>query len=162
MATHRRRAIATIAATLLMLAGTIVAATPASSTHLSQLVGIRTGQHSNFDRIVLDMSGIKPSKLTHVWGDELRADGSGFVVWLTGEHFVNVSAFPAAAHNDAGKSTYTGSRKFRTRHLKNVMAVAITGDYEGYLSVGFGTRRHTWIKRFTLSSPPRVVIDIGH
>lgn len=162
MSAYRRRAFATFTATLIMLAGAVVAAAPASSSHLSMLTGIRTGQHSTYDRIVLDMSGRKPSSLSHTWGDELRADGSGSVVWLTGEHFVNVSAFPAAAHNDAGSSTYKGSRKFRTRNLKNVMAVAITGDFEGYLSVGFGTRKKTWIKRFTLSSPPRVVIDIGH
>lgn len=162
MTTHPRRAIGTFAATLLLLAGLVVAATPAASTHLSQLVGIRTSQHSTYDRIVLDMSGKKPTSLSHLWDDELRADGSGAVVWLTGEEFITVRAFPAAAHNDSGNSTYTGSRKFRTRNLQNVMALAITGDFEGYLSVGLGLRHKTWVKRYVLSSPPRVVIDIGN
>ncbi len=42
------------------------------------------------------------------------------------------------------------------------MAVAITGDYEGVLSMGVGMRRQTWIKAFTLTGPTRVVIDVVH
>ena len=42
------------------------------------------------------------------------------------------------------------------------MAVAITGDYEGVLSVGIGMRKQTSVKVFTLIRPTRVVIDVGH
>jgi hypothetical protein len=52
-------------------------------------------------------------------------------------------------------------RKFRTRNLANVMAVVITGDFEGVLSVGVGMRKQTWIRTFTLTGPTRVVIDVG-
>jgi hypothetical protein len=72
-----------------------------------------------------------------------------------------VHVTPAQAHDDAGHATYLGPYKFRTRNLGNVMAVAITGDYEGVLSVGVGMRKQTWIKVFTLGSPTRVVIDVG-
>jgi uncharacterized membrane protein len=109
---------------------------------------------------VLDLSGPAPT-VTNRWVDELIADASGEVVWLTGEFFVDVVANPAAAHNDAGNPTYTGSQKFRTRNLRNVMAVAVTGDFEGYLSIGLGTRRQTWVRTSTLTSPTRVVIDVG-
>jgi hypothetical protein len=54
-----------------------------------------------------------------------------------------------------------GPRKFRTRNLSNVMAVAITGDYEAYLTLGIGMRKQTWVKVFTLDAPTRVVIDVG-
>jgi len=67
----------------------------------------------------------------------------------------------AAAHDDAGNSTYTGPQKFRTRNLRNVMAVAVTGDFEGMLSIGLGTRYRSWVRVFTLGSPTRVVIDVG-
>jgi hypothetical protein len=55
----------------------------------------------------------------------------------------------------------TRGRKFRTRNLTNVMAVAITGDYESYLSIGIGMREQTWVNVFTLTAPSRVVIDVG-
>ena len=94
--------------------------------------------------------------------DELIADGSGDVVWLTGEFFVSVVATPARAHDDNGNSTYPGPTKFRTRNLRNVMAVAVTGDFEGYLSIGIGFRYQSWVRVFTLTSPTRVVIDVGN
>ena len=67
----------------------------------------------------------------------------------------------AQAHDDAGHATYLEPHKFRTRNLNNIMAIAITGDYEGVVSAGVGMRKQTWIKVSTLSSPTRVVIDIG-
>jgi len=110
---------------------------------------------------VLDMSGHRPT-VTYQRTDELRQDGSGEIVWLTGEHYVNVQVTPAAAHDEAGNSTYLGPQKFRTRDLRNVMAVAVTGDFEGILSIGLGTRYTSWVRVFTLDSPTRVVIDVGH
>lgn len=161
MSTRFRRAFSALGAVLLMVAASVVAATPASSTQTPVLTGIRTGLNSGFDRIVLDMSGHRP-EVTHGWGDELRADGSGHVVWLTGEHFATIRVNPAAAHDEQGNSTYRGPKKFRTRNLLNVMAVALTGDFEAVLSIGLGTRYRSWVRVFTLSAPTRVVIDVGH
>jgi hypothetical protein len=155
-----RRAILAVAATTLALVGGLVAATPASATSTPVLTGIRTGQHPGYDRIVLDMSGPAPG-VSYRNVDELIEDASGQIAWLTGEYFVAVTATPAAAHDVAGNSTYTGERKFRTRNLRNVMAVAVTGDFEGYLSIGLGTRTRTWVRVFTLTAPTRVVIDVG-
>lgn len=41
------------------------------------------------------------------------------------------------------------------------MAVAITGDYEAYLTLGIGMRKQIWVGAFTLDAPTRVVIDVG-
>ena len=164
MTTTIRRAFLAIAALVLALVGGLVAAAPApaSATSTPVLTGIRTGLHTGFDRVVLDMTGSPPTSVSYRNVDELIADGSGDVVWLTGEHFVDVVVSPAAAHNEAGTSTYTGAQKFRTRDLRNVMAVAITGDFEANLSIGLGTRYRSWVRVFTLTSPTRVVIDVGN
>jgi hypothetical protein len=161
-----RRVLGVIAALALALSGGIVAAAapaPASAdaTMTPALVGIRTGLHPDFDRIVLDMSapGAMP---TYRYSDELTADGSGEIVWLTGADFVEVGMHGAAAHDDNGNPTYLGPQKFRTRDLTNVMAVAITGDFEAVLGIGIGTRHRSWVRVFTLSAPNRVVIDVGH
>jgi len=128
---------------------------------MATLTNIRTGLHDNFDRVVLDMTGPEPGVTTRSV-DELIQDGSGDVVWLTGCAFIAVRVEPGVAHDDAGHSTYTGPQKFRTPTLNNVMAVALTGDFEGVVGVGIGIRRATTVKAFTLTGPTRVVIDVTH
>lgn len=65
---------------------------------------------------------------------------------------------PALAHDDAGNRSY---EECSTRNLTKVRAVAITGDFEGVLSIGMGMRKRTWVRAFTLIAPTRVVIDVG-
>lgn len=164
MTTTLRRALGALAAATLMLTGAIAAAAPASvaAQAIPTMTGIRTGLNPGFDRVVLDLTAGPAPAVRYELVDELIADGSGEIVWLTGEFFIAVTATPAAAHNDAGNPTYPGPRKFRTRDLRNVMAVAITGDYEATLSIGLGVRSRTWVRVFTLTVPNRVVIDVGH
>ena len=153
-----------LVAVLLLLAGTLVAAAPAQAvTTTPALTGIRTGLNPGFDRIVLDLSpGPLPGTLNHRLVDELTADPSGEVVWLTGQYFIDVSAFALVAHDANGNPTYTGPPKFRTRNLANVMAVALTGDFEARTSIGIGVRSRTAVHVFTLAGPNRVVIDVAH
>jgi hypothetical protein len=153
-----------LVAVMLLLAGTLAAAGPAQAVSPTPaLIGIRTGLNPGFDRIVLDLSaGTVPGTLSYQLVDELTADPSGEIVWLTGEYFVNVSAFALVWHDANGNPTYTGPQKFRTRNLANVMAVALTGDFEGQTTIGIGTRTRTAVNVFTLTSPNRVVIDVAH
>jgi hypothetical protein len=149
-------------AVTLMIAGGLAAAAPAGAAAVPTLGTIRTGLNPTFDRVVLDLgSGAAPT-VSFQLVDELTADPSGEIVWLTGEYFVNVSATPAAAHDGNGVPTYTGPQKFRTRNLANVMAVAVTGDFEAHLTVGLGVRSRTAVTVFTLTAPNRVVIDVAH
>jgi hypothetical protein len=159
--TFKRGLVALIALAITSLG--MVAATPASAVQpgYPTMTNIRTGLNTGFDRVVLDMTGSQPG-VNYTMVDELIADGSGEIVWLTGEFFVSVVANPARAHDDNGNPTYTGPQKFRTRNLRNVMAVAVTGDFEAYLSIGLGIRYQSWVRVFTLASPTRVVIDVGN
>ncbi|MGH3971947.1 MAG: AMIN-like domain-containing (lipo)protein [Pseudonocardiaceae bacterium] len=155
----------TLAILLLSAAVITAGAVPAQSAQppapgIPVFTGIRTGAHPGFDRIVLDFSGPRP-QVNSRFVDELIQDGSGEIEWLTGAAFAEIQATPARAHDDAGRSSYPGPRKFRTRDLANVMAIAITGDYEAYLTIGVGMRKQTWIKVHTLTGPTRVVIDVG-
>jgi hypothetical protein len=121
------------------------------------LTGIRTGAHPGFDRVVLDFGpGTQPT-FTQEQVDELIADGSGAVVWLTGLTFTAVSI--QGAHD---RGSYTGPQKFRTPGLSNVVAIAETGDFEDVLSIGIGERRATAVKLEWLTGPNRLVIDITH
>lgn len=160
-----RRGLTALVTVLLSAAVITAGAVPVEPTaHAAPtpaLTGIRTGVHPTFDRIVLDLTpGYRP-QVTSRFTDELRRDGSGAIEWLTGCVFADVVVHGARAHDDAGNSTYPGPRKFRTRALSNVMAVAVTGDFEATLSIGVGMRERTWVKVFTLTGPNRVVIDVG-
>lgn len=156
-----RRALVAIT---VLVAGTLAAAAPAhAQAGPPTLTNIRTGNNPTFDRVVLDLSaGQVPGTVSYQLTDELTADPSGEVVWLTGQYFINVSAFAAASHDQNGNPTYTGPQKFRTRNLSNVMAVAVTGDFEASLTIGLGVRTRTAVNVFTLTSPNRVVIDVAH
>lgn len=164
MGTIIRRTLATLLLSTAVLSTAVVAAGAVSAQSAVPdtpvLTDIRTGAHPTFDRIVLDFSG-PPPQVNHRFVDELIQDGSGDIAWLTGAAFAEVVTTPAQAHDDAGHSSYPGARKFRTRNLTNVMAVAITGDYEAHLSIGVGMRKQTWINVVTLTAPTRVVIDVG-
>jgi hypothetical protein len=156
-----RRALLAVA---LLLGGSLAAAAPASAVApvIPAMTNIRTGLNTGFDRIVLDLTAGPAPTVSYQLVDELIADPSGEIVWLTGEYFVNVTVTPAAAHDVNGNPTYPGPQKFRTRNLHNVMAVAVTGDFEAHLSVGFGVRSRTAVNVFTLTAPNRVVIDVAH
>jgi len=147
----------------LLTAGTLAAAVPAGAVNsVPTLTNIRTGLNTGFDRVVLDLgSGAAPG-VSYQLVDELTADPSGEIVWLTGEYFINVAVSYAAAHDDNGNPTYPGPQKFRTRNLRNVMAVAVTGDFEAQLTIGLGVRSRTTVNVFTLTAPNRVVIDVAH
>jgi hypothetical protein len=153
-----------LVAVTLLLAGSVAAAVPAQATApvIPAMTAIRTGNNPAFDRVVLDLTPGPAPAVGYQLTDELTADPSGEIVWLTGEYFIAVSATPAAAHDADGALTYTGPQKFRTRNLANVMAVVLTGDFEGHLSVGLGVRARTAVNVFTLTAPNRVVIDVAH
>ncbi|MGW3961668.1 AMIN-like domain-containing (lipo)protein [Amycolatopsis sp. NPDC005003] len=153
-----------LAAVMLLLAGTLAAAGPAQAAPTTAaLVNIRTGLNPGFDRIVLDLSaGPLPTLINQRFTDELTADPTGDIVWLTGEFFIEVSGFPLVAHDENGNPTYPGPQKFRTRNLRNVMAIALTGDFEAQTSIGIGVRSQTSVKVFTLTGPNRIVIDVAH
>lgn len=163
MTMFTRRAFGALAATVLALTGGVAAAAPASSAPpppVPVLTGIRTGQHPGFDRVVLDWAGPAPAvRATRV--EDLRSDASGEIFWLTGEHFVQVVANPAHAHRADGSHSYANPQRFRTRGLRNVMAVGVVDDYEAYVTIGIGARHRSWVRTFTLTSPSRVVIDVG-
>jgi hypothetical protein len=160
-----KRGLTALTAIAITLCGTVVSATPAvSSTAVPPVPvmrNIRTGLHDGFDRVVVDLDGARPG-VNYRWSDGLTNDPRGDEVFLTGEFFLTVVMNPAQGHNDSGNPTWFFPEKFRTRNLHNVMAVAVTGDFEGHLSIGLGTRSQTWVRVSTLDAPTRVVIDIGN
>ncbi len=163
-----RRTVRTVAISLIAFAALVsgavlvpAAADAQSPPAFSQLTNIRVGRHATYDRVVLDFRGPLPKSFNPQWVAHLVADGSGQRVPLPGNKFVSVVMQNASSFDLSGRPTYTGPRKFNTPQLRNVEAVTITGDFEHVLSIGLGTRHRTWFGVFTLTSPNRLVIDVG-
>ncbi|WRZ56967.1 hypothetical protein OG534_11045 [Streptomyces sp. NBC_01294] len=159
-------------ATGVLLAACLSFAAPASaSTHTAAaqtqpqtqtplVVNARWGGHATFDRIVIDLQGYVPT-VTVTPVSQLIYDGSGKPVPLAGKHFLEIRLNPAAAHNDAGESVYKGP-KLQKIYLSKLKGMALTGDYEGYVTFGAAFDTLPYYRAYTLHSPERFVVDIAH
>ena len=156
-------AVVSVAAAALASALVFVPAADAQSAPAAGqgLTGIRVGRHTTYDRIVLDFRGPAPASFRATWVTTLVADPSGKRVTLPGNAFASVVVRGTSTTDVNGHRTYTGPRTIGTPQLGNVRAVAITGDFERVLSLGIGVRHRSSVHVFRLSSPSRLVIDVG-
>ncbi|MFJ3960208.1 hypothetical protein [Streptomyces sp. NPDC090036] len=130
-----------------------------TQTQTPLVVNARWAGHPTFDRIVIDVQGYVPTAtVTPV--PQLVYDGSGKPVPLAGKYFLEIRLNPAAAHNDAGQSVYQGP-KLQKINLPKLKGIALTGDYEGYVTFGAAFDTLPYYRAFTLHSPERFVVDIA-
>ncbi|MFI1280592.1 hypothetical protein ACH4U5_07450 [Streptomyces sp. NPDC020858] len=139
---------------------TAAAAQTQPQTQTPLVVNARWGGHATFDRIVIDLQGYVPT-VTVTPVSQLIYDGSGKPVPLAGKHFLEIRLNPAAAHNDAGESVYKGP-KLQKIYLSKLKGMALTGDYEGYVTFGAAFDTLPYYRAYTLHSPERFVLDIAH
>ncbi|MFB7026510.1 MULTISPECIES: hypothetical protein [unclassified Streptomyces] len=139
-------------------AGTPPRSGPAPATAL--VVGARWGGHAAFDRLVIDVRGAVPAVAVRQVS-ALYQDGSGRKVPLAGKYFLEIRLSPAAAHDDAGRSVYRGPRLAEVS-LPALKGVALTGDFEGVVTVGAAFDAKPVHKAFRLHAPERLVVDIAH
>ena len=125
-----------------------------------KVIDLRYATHPRFDRVVVDVRGLRPGYSIR-YTRHLRQDGSGVEVALHGRRAMTLRLNPAYAHNQKGSSVYTGPRK-RNLDFPTLRGVAFLGDYEGYVTLGFGLDHRAPYRIFTLSHPRRIVIDFKH
>ncbi|MEU8433252.1 hypothetical protein AB0F18_10075 [Streptomyces sp. NPDC029216] len=167
---HRRfRRIVALTSGLLLTAGLSLVAPPSASTAVATrapaqtgtlVVNARWGGHSTYDRLVIDLQGGVPS-VTVTPVTHLVYDGSGKPVPLAGKSFLQIRLHPAAAHDDAGHSVYEGP-KLQKIYLPQLKGIALTGDFEGYVTFGAAFATNPYYRTFTLHSPDRFVVDFAH
>jgi hypothetical protein len=125
-----------------------------------RVLDLRHAQHPRFDRVVIDLRGMRPG-YTISYTRRLFREGSGRPVRLAGRRKMFLSLAPAYAHDNAGHSLYDGPRKVHTGY-PTLKGVAFTGDFEGHVTFGFGIDRRAPYRIFTLGSPRRLVVDWKH
>ena len=122
-----------------------------------QLVDVRVGEHDGFDRVVLELSGTTTPGWDVAWSDEAVAEGSGEVVPLEGDHVLTISASGTAMPEPGSFEVPT-----RLGPAGSVAEVQVTGWFEGYTQVFAGVEGDERpVRVFTLTDPPRLVVDIA-
>ncbi|MFE2875349.1 hypothetical protein ACFXG6_12425 [Streptomyces roseus] len=157
----RRRQLVALATGVLLTAGITLAAPASAAVRPTPLVvNARWGGHCTYDRIVIDLRGYVPrATVTRV--PRLVHDGSGAPVPLAGKHFLQIRLHPAAAHDRTGAGTYRGPRLVRIR-LPQLKGLALTGDFEGYVTFGAAFGAEPSVTSFPLHAPERLVLDVAH
>ncbi len=136
---------------------------PASS---GEVTGVRSGRHTCFDRLVVDLGG-RPPGYTVRYVAAVTQDGSGARVPLRGGARLQVT-MDAPAYDVQGRPTY---RPTDRRELVDVTGyrtlrqVAWAGSFEGVTTLGVGVRARLPFRVFTVSGPghgSRLVVDVAH
>jgi Regulator of chromosome condensation (RCC1) repeat len=143
--------------------GSFPVAVPFPPTVPALLHDVRIGAHATFDRVVFEFENNIPGYRIGYDDLPLLGDFSGEPIPIQGDALIGVTFAPSASYDqtvDPLRVTYTGPSRL-TVGLPSVMEVVKSGDFEATLSWGIGVRGHPLFHVFTLTSPPRVVIDIG-
>ena len=134
-----------------------------------QIVGVRSGRHQCFDRLVIDINGDGGGTPGYIvsYVKTVRKDGSGFKVPLRGGAHLSIIV-KAPAHDDGGRVTYrtTNEKELVTvGGYRTFRQVAWAGTFEGQTTIGLGVRARLPMRTFVLSGPAgghRVVVDVAH
>ncbi|HEV7212030.1 MAG TPA: GerMN domain-containing protein [Blastococcus sp.] len=153
---HRSRHVVTVAVAclLVLVSGGVAHAAPATPT----LVGIRAAHHPTFDRIVFDFRNGVPAGHQAQYVTQLTGDASGLPVPVAGRAVLRIRFSPAQAHDAAGHVTAPARVAFG---LPNMLMTVRSGDFEAVTTYGIGLAARQPFHVFTLSSPPRVVVDVN-
>jgi hypothetical protein len=134
---------------------------PATGAALS---GVRAGRHACYDRLVLDVRGVRSMTTWHAaYVSSVTEDPSGRPVALRGGAFLQISIGAGQAGRPATPRELvpvTGFTTFRQ--------VAAAGSFEGVTSIGLGVRARLPFRVLTATGIPgsangvRVIVDVAH
>ncbi len=129
---------------------------------------VRIGTHPGYDRFVVEFeeTGRVPAGWSIGWisGTPLH-DGSGEPVDIAGSAFLEVRFLGSAGWAIADPAEwYSGPQEFSGASIGavNLVEAEMAGDYEGYVTWFVSADSQTPFNVFTLSGPPRLVVDICH
>ncbi|MBT2595902.1 hypothetical protein [Arthrobacter sp. ISL-72] len=145
--------------------GSLGESNPVMST--ASVTDVRTGQHSCFDRMVVNLNG-PVAGYTAQYVDRVVQDGSGFTIPLQGRAFLQVTVNAPSYDSALGRVTYSPAAAAELSNVAGFQTfrqVAYAGSFEGYTSIGLGVRARLPFRVFTLDGPgsgSRLVVDVAH
>jgi hypothetical protein len=127
---------------------------------------IRTGRHSCYDRLVIDLNG-RPTGYQVAYATTVSQDGSGAKVATRGSAVLRI-AVEAPAYDTNGRPTYPLKNQ---REVANVSGydtfrqVAWGGSFEGRTTLALGVRARLPFQTQVVPGPgnsSRLVVDVAH
>ncbi|MDX6205798.1 MAG: hypothetical protein QOF39_1855 [Frankiales bacterium] len=140
------------------LALPLIATAPAAAVTIPTVVAVRAAHHPGYDRLVLQLSGGLPTTVHAAWKTQILHPQTGLPVPIAGHAFAEVSATPAQGHSSSGHVTLARRITFA---LPNLTELVVTEDFEAHVTIALGLQRHTSLHVTRLTSPSRLVIDVG-
>ncbi|HEX7089983.1 MAG TPA: hypothetical protein VF192_07590 [Longimicrobiales bacterium] len=132
-----------------------------AGTGIATLTRVRTGMQDGHDRIVFEFPGSAlPGYHVEYIGRPVRQCGSGEVVQLAGDGWLQIRMEPAQAHDEQGRPTIT-ERAF-SPGLPAIREARLTCDFEGQVTWVLGVSSPNPFRVLELPSPPRLVVDVRH
>ena len=133
--------------------GTTPSSTPPSSNPPANLVAVRVAGQEGFDRVVFEFDSTVPAYRI-LYNEGPFTGTAGLPVPVEGAAVLRVSLAPArAADSYKGPKTVKGG-------TSNVTEALMVEDFEAVVLWGVGVRRMTAFRVDTLTSPPRIVLDV--
>jgi hypothetical protein len=127
------------------------------ATGAANVTGVRAAAQIGYDRFVLQFDNKVPSYTVKRQAKPVFKSGaSGLTITLTG-----TSGALVQVHSATGSGTYSGTNDFSNTGFQVVTEARLIQDFEGYVSWGLGLSRPACMRTFTLSDPPRLVVDFA-
>jgi len=129
--------------------------------HSAELVAVRTGRHSGFERVVFEFRGPTPGYLIR-YVPEVTLGESDEAVRLPGRAFLQVSFLQARAHqlDDPNVGTFEGPET-RTPGYPVMRQLTLANDWEGEVRFGVGLTRKAGFRVLRLDDPTRIAVDVA-
>jgi hypothetical protein len=125
------------------------------STGNANVTGVRAAQQAGYDRFVMQFNTKVPSYTVKRQAKPIfKTGGSGQPITLTG-----IAGVLVQVHSATGASSYTGPTDLSHPEFLVLSEAHLTEDFEGYVSWGLGLNRRACMRTFTLTDPPRLVVD---
>ncbi|WP_156754020.1 AMIN-like domain-containing (lipo)protein [Actinokineospora pegani] len=136
----------------------------AASTASGHVAGVRGAPGSCYDRLVVDLGSASGDGYRVEYVPALTEDATGDPVPLRGGAVLRVIA-ESPAYDDAGNPTFIPGDRAELVDVtgwQTLRQVSWAGSFEGQTTIGVGTRARLPFRAFTLTAPPRLVVDVAH
>lgn len=127
----------------------------AAALGTASVIGIRTGIHPCFDRVVIDVAGA-PAGYTVQYVDTVYSEGQGAPLYVPGKARLQVTV-----HHPAGPLPYSvNQRAADVTNYPVLRSITYGGSFEGYTEWGVGTSGRLPMRVFVLSTG-QLVLDVA-
>jgi hypothetical protein len=146
----------------------------AGGTSNGNFLGVRTGQHACYDRLVIDVAGTISGYSVGYTGTKVgergifdgnSSSGPDLRGRVTLSIRVNLAATDAAGNPTFAPRWHYVAELADVSHYRTFRQVAGGSGYQGYAILGIGVRARLPFRVFTLAGPgggSRIVIDVAH